>query len=422
MAKTTPYTRIDINNAMNNSEVLTYTLESFTDRYSVKEKRNYTLKIYKFKPEDYITISLTENKLAAHRFISENKVNESGAGLFICINAEDSEKRVFGYNSPSNYIEFARVRNIIIIGYVDNMYIAKYDPYSCYAPFSKQCFDYIHNAFKEFDYYYFYSKTADAFGFLDFNAGTIKYESKTSEVIRKPDISASVNVGDTFDNLFKGISTSDYSNITTYECSIFVDLTKINNLLTDSCKQLKCHDLFSMLCRDDNNKPIYLTNANGKRIKIKYTSYSNGTHGTLNESNVARFYKTTIDGLYLYSYYDTLNSTNDYSDAYFYNSSGKLGEFEVLNYNSYAAMKTPNNAFNDWFINIVVPDLYYSPAIYETKSSNSLCLGTSHNFTTVYDIGIIMQHYVNDYLNGSIEFALVDSPNLEEPMYLLGII
>lgn len=420
MAKTQG-TKLLITDAMNNAEVLTYTLESFNSSAG-KNKRNYTLDIYKFKPEDYITVSLTENKWPVYRIVNANDNGTQNIGLLICINAEDSEKRAFGYNSPNNYIEFARVRNIIIIGFISNIYIPKYST-NAYAPFSKQCFDYIHNAFKEFDYYYFYSKTADAFGFLDFNAGTIKYESKVHEVVRQPDITKLTNVS-TSSSLTKYCSYGSYTGASYYNGNIFVDPTKINNLLIDSCKHIKCRDLFSMIVKDDNNKLVYLTNPEGTQpLHVKYMGYNRGYNSTFYDNNDVHIYKTTIDGVYVLTY-RALKDTYAFANSFFMNrNNANYQKFAVLNRDSSAIMATPNNAFNDWFINKVVPDLYYSPAIYETGEYNN-CLKISCNFTTVYDIGVIIQHYINDFLNGSIECAKVyskDLENSEEVLYLLGM-
>ena len=403
-------TTIDIKNAKKNSEILTFVLESATKYY--RAKKDYTLYIYKFRPEDYITVSLAQNKYSIEKKIET--VNNKD-GLFICIPDLNSVKRTFGYNSINNYVELTRVKKITIIGYVDNLFSIYYTSNTVMPPFTKQCIDTIHDVFKEFDYYYFYSKTADAFGFLDFNLGLIKYESKTTEILRKPDITSRTLVGDPIENLF---TKCDITNSTTgsyYYCKLFVDLTKINNLLTDSCKLLKCCDLFNNLYKDSNGKFVYLSNKENTqaiRIPDMWDNHMSGTH----YNNGAHFYKTIIDGLYLLPG-DVLDENVDYSKTYF--KRNIFHRFLVNNHKSTSIMRTPNNAYEEWFINKVVPNLYNSSVIYEKTNSYAFCV--SSNFTTIYDIGVIMQHYINDFLNGSIEFALVDSPDLEEPMYMLGI-
>lgn len=404
MAKTT---EIVLDTAIDNADVHTLNILSAHSDSNYYEPAYRDVPFYKFKQADYIELDISTSNAIRFKY----KLSYNYNYILVCVIKNNNARRVFEYNALQNYFSLAKATTITIIG------AAKInDDSNTGVPWAKEIVQYLHNIFKDDDYYLINSSIAEgSFGFLDCCLSTIKYQSITTATAN--DVTVSVDV-----NNRALISSNDYISETTITLNniyfdILVDLEKSKNINIEDYNNLFVSDLDNLLYKNSNgsyetvrgtiDKPLITSSY--EYVELTPGSYTMGTRSTY-------IYKTIINGLYIASGSSLNPNTVEKSARYSINN---VDSFAVLRPSNDRKNKLitapPNNAISDWFVNEVEPNINGKCAIRSTNKPvtasgylydiNGMCL-------TVRDMFYMVRSFVNKYYDGSSDFALTSSEDL----------
>lgn len=400
-------TYIDITTAVNNADVHTLNILSARSNSDYYKPAYIDVPFYKFKQEDYIELDLSITNSIAFK----NKSNIVYNYIFVCIIKNNNTRRVFEYNAQKNCFSLAKATTITIIGAAPI-----YDDKTNGVPWAKEVVQYLHNIFKDDDYYLIHNLSAmDSLGFLDCCLSTIKYQSVTTATANDVTISATVSNSPPIKST--DYVSEAYETLNVLYIGILVDLEKSKNINIENYNNLFVSDLNSLLYK--NSKGSYetvhgtieepLVKSSYEFVELSPGAYSSGSYNTY-------IYKTIIDGLYIRCGNDLTPDVIEKSASYSINT---VDSFSVLRPSNDRRNKLiiapPNNAISDWFVNEIEPNINGRCAI---KSTNKPTTASGYLFEingmclTVRDMFYMVRSFVNKYYNGSSDFALTTSEDL----------
>lgn len=404
MAKTTT---IDITTAVNNAEVHTLNILSARLSSNYYKPAYRDVPFYKFKQEDYIELDLSNTNAITFNY------NRSTAYkyMLVCVITNNSARRVFEYNAQSNYFSLAKATTITLIGAA-----VIYDEDNYGVPWAKEIVQYLHNIFKDYDYYLIPSYMPDgSFGFLDYCLSTIKYQSIVTATA--DDVAVAVKL-----NNRTPISSTDFiseTDITLKYLSfnILVDLEKSKNVNIENYNNLFVSDLDELLYKNSNGSyETVLGTTAEPLINCKYNYVPLSSSSYTSSTLTTYIYKTIISGLYIMCTSSLTPETIEQNAGYYVNT---VDTFAVLRPPKDKSDKLiavpPNNAISDWFVNEVEPNIKGRCAI---KPENKPVTSSSYLFEingmclTIRDMFYMVRSFVNKYYNGSSDFALTTSEDL----------
>ena len=404
-------TTINITTAIDNADVHTLNILSARSSTNDYKPKYRDVPFYKFKQADYIELDLSITNEIQFKY----KTSSAAGYMLICVIKNNNARRVFEYNAQKNYFSLAKATTITIIGAAkinDNGYNG--------VPWAKEIVQYLHNIFKDDDYYLrpAYMAAVNPFGFLDCCLSTIKYQSTTT--VTASDATVNVTVSSSANDRLP-IKTTDYISETSVTLnqlyiSILVDLEKSKNINIENYNNLFVSDLNQLLYKNSNNSyetvhgtiDVPLVKSSYKFVELSPGSYSSG-------SNTAYIYKTIIDGLYVLCGSSLTPGTIENSATYRLNTVDTFAVLRPSGDRRNNLTAPPNNAISDWFVSEVEPNIKGRCAI---SSANKPATASGYLYKingmciTVRDMFYMVRSFVNKYYNGSSDFALTTSEDL----------
>ena len=404
-------TTINITTAIDNADVHTLNILSARSSTNDYKPKYRDVPFYKFKQADYIELDLSITNEIQFKY----KTSSAAGYMLICVIKNNNARRVFEYNAQKNYFSLAKATTITIIGAAkinDNGYNG--------VPWAKEIVQYLHNIFKDDDYYLrpAYIAAVNPFGFLDCCLSTIKYQSTTT--VTASDATVNVTVSSSANDRLP-IKTTDYISETSVTLnqlyiSILVDLEKSKNINIENYNNLFVSDLNQLLYKNSNNSyetvhgtiDVPLVKSSYKFVELSPGSYSSG-------SNTAYIYKTIIDGLYVLCGSSLTPDTVENGATYRLNTVDTFAVLRPSGDRRNNLTTPPNNAISDWFVSEVEPNIKGRCAI---SSANKPATASGYLYKingmciTVRDMFYMVRSFVNKYYNGSSDFALTTSEDL----------
>ncbi len=406
------YITIDITTAINNADVHTLNILSARSASNYYKPAYRDVPFYKFKQADYIELDLSVNKEIQFNY----NQNTASGYMLICVIKNNNARRVFEYNAQKNCLSLAKATTITIIGAAK---IRDDDNYG--VPWAKELVQYLHNIFKNDDYYLIpgYLSAVNPFGFLDCCLSTIKYQSVTTATAS--DVTVNVKASTSANDRLP-IKSTDYISETSkslnlLSINILVDLEKSKNINIENYNNLFISDLNQLLYK--NSKGSYESvhgTIEEPLIKSSYAFVGLEPSSYGSSPNINTYiYKTIIDGLYIQCSSSLTTNAVEKGATYKTNT---VDSFAVLRPSGDRGNKLtvpPNNAISDWFVNEVEPNIKGRCAISSANKPvtaggylykiNGICL-------TVRDMFYMVRSFVNKYYGGSSDFALTTSEDL----------
>ena len=401
-------TYIDLDTAITNAE--TYTLKILSaNSYSTSSSPKYSnVPFYKFKQENYIELNLSTTNAISFRY----KKKVVTQYLLVCIIKGNNTRRVFECNAQKNCFSLAKATTITVIGTA-----AIYDSSTKGVPWAKEIVQYLHDIFKDNDYYLIhYMSEMTSFGFLDCCLSTIKYQSITTTTASDSTISVT-NIGTS------PIASTDY-NSETYQTlkklyiNILVDLEKSKDINIENYNNLFVSDLNKLLYKNSNDSYESVRGTiEEPLVKSRYSYFELSPSMYSIDTDVdAYIYKTIIDGLYILCGSSLTPDTVEKGATSYLN---EADSFAVLRSSDDRFNKLitipPSNAISDWFVSEVEPNIKGRCAISSVNkpdTSNAYLYKINGMSLTVRDMFYMVRSFVNKYYNGSSEFALTTSEDL----------
>ena len=406
------YITIDITTAIDNADVHTLNILSARSASNYYKPAYRDVPFYKFKQADYIELDLSVNNEIHFNY----KYDTASDYMLICVIKNNNARRVFEYNAQKNCLSLAKATTITIIG------AAKIRDNNDYGvPWAKELVQYLHNIFKDDDYYLIpgFLSAVNPFGFLDCCLSTIKYQSVTTVTASD----ATVNViASTSANNRLPIKSTDYISETSVYLNqlyfnILVDLEKSKNINIENYNNLFASDLNQLLYTNSNGsyETVHgttdepLIKSNYPFVEISPSSYGSSP------GRSAYIYKTIIDGLYIICDSILTPDTVEKSATYRINTASSFAVLRPSEDRRNNFTVPPNNAISDWFVNEVEPNIKGRCAVSSVNKPvtaggylykiNGMCL-------TVRDMFYMVRSFVNKYYDGSSDFALTTSEDL----------
>lgn len=406
------YTTINITTAMNNADVYTLNILSARSSSNYYKPAYKDVPFYKFKQADYIELDLSITNEIRFKY----KRNTAYDYMLICVIKNNNARRVFEYNAQKNYLSLAKATTITIIG------AAKIrDNNNRSVPWAKELVQYLHNIFKDDDYYLIPGSLSavDPFGFLDCCLSTIKYQSVTT--VTADDATVNVTASTSADNRLPIKSTDYISETSVYlnqlNFNILVDLEKSKNINIENYNNLFASDLNQLLYKNSNGsyETVHgtiaepLIKSSYPFVEISPSSYNSSSGSS------AYIYKTIIDGLYILCDSSLTSDVVEKSATYRMNNASSFAVLRPSEDRRTNFAVPPNNAISDWFVNEVEPNIKGRCAVSSVNKPvtadgylykiNGMCL-------TVRDMFYMVRSFVNKYYDGSSDFALTASEDL----------
>jgi hypothetical protein len=336
--------------------------------------------------------------------------------MLICVIKNNNARRVFEYNAQKNYLSLAKATTITIIG------AAKIRDNNNYGvPWAKELVQYLHNIFKDDDYYLIpgFLSAVNPFGFLDCCLSTIKYQSVTT--VTASDTTVNVKVDSSANNRLPIKSTDyiseTYTTLNSLSFNILVDLEKSKNVNIENYNNLFVSDLDELLYKNSNGSyETVLGTTAEPLIGCKYNYVPLSSSSYTSSTLTTYIYKTIISGLYIMCTSSLTPEIIKQKASYYINT---VDTFAVLRPPKDKSDKLiavpPSNAISDWFVSEVEPNIKGRCAI---KPGNKPVTSSSYLFDingmclTVRDMFYMVRSFVNKYYNGSSDFALTTSEDL----------
>lgn len=406
------YITIYLTTAINNAEVHTLNILSARSSSNYYKPEYRDVPFYKFKQEDYVELDLSTTEEIHFKY------NYSTASdyMLICVIKNNNARRVFEYNAQENCFGLAKATTITIIGAAkirDNNYNG--------VPWSKEIVQYLHNIFKDDDYYLIpgFLSAVNPFGFLDCCLSTIKYQSTITTTAS--DATVNVTVSSSSDDRLP-IKSTDYISETSAAMNklyinILVDLEKSKNINIEDYNNLFVSDLNRLLYKNSNGSYETVCSTTNKPLVKSHYSFvelSPGSYSSSSGSN-AYIYKTIIDGLYILCGSSFTPDTVEKGATYKLNTVDTFAVLRPSEDRRNNLTAPPKTAISEWFVSEVEPNIKGRCAI---NSVNKPVEASSYLFIingmclTVRDMFYMVRSFVNKYYNGSSDFALTTSEDL----------